>query len=249
VNPLFLIRLHKTAGTSFMTGLAAAFEPARICPWAFQHEFIDRPRAAVDAYDFFWPHMGLDQARAIRPDARIVTILRTPRARIISSYRYWRSQERAAPGYAGHHELCRKVRHMSLADYLASDDPAILRAIDNAQMRFLAGAGFGDDAATRTQLFDPPGRFEDLVDVALRRMATDFACIGVAERLPASLARAADVLGLSIPPADPRVNVNLDATDSSQEITARMERDLERLTRFDSIVYARAVDSLAADGG
>lgn len=232
-----------------MTGLASAFEPARICPWAFQHEYRDRTRSALDAYDFFWPHMGLDQARVIRPDARVVTILREPRARIISSYRYWRSQERAAPEYAGHHDLCRKVRHMSLADYLASDDPAILRAIDNAQVRFLAGAGFGDEAATRTQLFGPPGRLEDLVDIALRRMTTDFAFIGTAERLPASLARAAEALGLSIRPTDHRVNVNLDATDSGQEITPRMERDLERLTRFDSIVYARAVASLTADGG
>jgi hypothetical protein len=249
VRPLFLIRLHKTAGTSFMTGLASAFAPDKICPWAFHHEFHDRPRAALAGYQFFWPHMGLDQARTCRPDARIVTILREPRARIVSSYRYWRSQERVAPDYAGHHDLCRKVRNMSLADYLASDDPAILRAIDNAQMRFMAGGGFGADAATRTQLYGPPGRPEDLVTIALRRMATDFAVVGVAERLQASLARAAEVLGLSIRPVDHRVNVNLDETDSGQEITARMESDLERLTRFDSLVYDQAVATLQASGG
>lgn len=246
---VFLIRLHKTAGTSFMTGLASAFAAERVCPWAFHYEFHGRPRKALEAYDFFWPHMGLDQALTIRPDARVVTIVREPRARIISSYRYWRSQERSAPDYAGHHELCRKVRTMSLADYLASDDPAILRAIDNAQMRFLSGGSFGDDAATRTQLFGPSGPAEDLVAVALRRMKDDFVCIGVAERLEQSLARTADALGLRIRPADHRVNVNLDATDSQQAITERMERDLERLTRFDRIVYDRAVADLMAAAG
>jgi hypothetical protein len=229
-----------------MTGLASAFAPERVCPWAFHYEFLGRPPATLAAYDFFWPHMGLDQARAMRPDARIVTILREPRARIISSYRYWRSQERAAPDYAGHHDLCRKVGHMSLADYLASDDPAILRAIDNAQLRFLSGGGFGDDADSRTQLFGPPGRPEDLVAVALRRMTEDFAFIGVAERLEASLAATAATLGLCLRPRDHRINVNLDMTDSGQEITDRMKRDLERLTRFDSIVYDRAVASLTA---
>lgn len=249
VSPLFLIRLHKTAGTSFMTGLASAFGPEKVCPWAFHYQFRDQARAALDAYDFFWPHMGIEQARTLRPGAHIVTILREPQARIISSYRYWRSQERSAPDYAGHHDLCRKVGSMSLADYLSSDDPAILRAIDNAQVRFLAGGGFGDDAATRTQLFGPPGRFEDLVDVALRRMATDFAFIGVAERLQSSLSQAAEVLGLPILPADHRVNVNLDPTDSGQEITAQMADDLERLTRFDRIVYDRAVKALRGAGG
>jgi hypothetical protein len=80
-------------------------------------------------------------------------------------------------------------------------------------------------------------------------MATDFAFIGVAERLQASLVRAADVLGLPIQPADHRVNVNLDETDSGQEITPQMERNLERLTRFDSIVYEHAVAALQATGG
>lgn len=248
MRPLFLIRLHKTAGTSFMTGLASAFAADKICPWAFHHEFLDRSPAAVNGYDFFWPHMGLDQARTVCPDARIVTILREPRARIVSSYRYWRSQERAAPDYAGLHDLCRKVKQMSLSDYLASDDPAILRATDNAQMRFLAGGGFGDTAATRTQLFGPPGRPEDLVAVAVRRMCSDFAFVGIAERLQASLARAAACLGLSIQPAEYRVNVNRDETDSGQEITTRMESDLERLTRFDAIVYGQAVATLEAGG-
>ena len=245
MRKLVLIRLHKTAGTSFMTGLASGFEAAQICPWAFQHEFLGKSPEEFGQYEFFWPHMGLTQAREILPGARVVTILRNPQDRILSSYRYWRTQYRSAPDHPHLHDLCHKVRDMSLLEYLASDDPAILRAIDNAQFRFICGGAFGHNSATRAQLFGPAGPLSDLVDLALQRMAEDFDFIGVAEHLELSLSKASRVCGLTLQVADYRTNVNHDAADAGLTITAEMEQHLERLTEYDAIVYDRAVAMLS----
>jgi hypothetical protein len=246
VRKLVLIRLHKTAGTSFMTGLASGFEAAKICPWAFQYEFLGKSPDELGQYEFFWPHMGLMQAREILPDARVVTILRNPQDRILSSYRYWRTQYRSAPDHPDLHDLCHKVRDMSLLEYLASDDPAILRAIDNAQFRFICGGAFGHDSATRAQLFGPAAPLRELVDLALRHMVEDFDFIGVAEHLELSLSKASRVCGLNIQVADYRNNVNHDAADAGLTITAEMQRHLDRLTEYDAAVYDRAVALLFA---
>jgi len=228
-----------------MTGLASGFEAAKICPWAFQYEFLGKSPAELGQYEFFWPHMGLMQAREILPGARVVTILRNPQARILSSYRYWRTQYRSAPDHPDLHDLCHKVRDMSLLEYLASNDPAILRAIDNAQFRFICGGAFGHHTATRAQLFGPDSPLGDLIGLALQRMAEDFDFIGVAEHLELSLSKAARVCGLDIQVADYRDNVNHDAADAGLTITAEMQRHLERLTEYDAIVYDRAIALLS----
>ncbi len=245
MQTLALIRLHKTAGTSFMTGLASGFEAAKVCPWAFQYEFLGKSPEELGEYEFFWPHMGLTQAKEILPDARVVTILRKPQDRVLSSYRYWRTQYRSAPDHPDLHDLCHKVRDMSLLEYLASDDPVILRAIDNAQFRFICGGEFGHDSATRAQLFGPAAPLGDLVDLALQRMQEDFDFIGVAEHMEASLSKASRVCGLNIRVADYRNNVNHDAADAGLTITAEMQRHLDRLTKYDAIVYDRAVAAIS----
>lgn len=228
-----------------MTGLASGFEAAKVCPWAFQYEFLGKSPEELGEYEFFWPHMGLTQAKEILPDARVVTILRKPQDRVLSSYRYWRTQYRSAPDHPDLHDLCHKVRDMSLLEYLASDDPVILRAIDNAQFRFICGGEFGHDSATRAQLFGPAAPLGDLVDLALQRMQEDFDFIGVAEHMEASLSKASRVCGLNIRVADYRNNVNHDAADAGLTITAEMQRHLDRLTKYDAIVYDRAVAAIS----
>ena len=234
---IFLLRAHKTAGQSFNLSLSRAFRDADICPGHFSWQLADVSADAVKRYRYFQGHIGRPTADRVAPEARLVTMLRDPIARLTSSYFYWRSQSKRVKNWSAH-RIAERLQSMTLLEYLASDDPVIRRSSWNVQARLLAGADYGIDAADRTQLFG----FEDdearLIDAALEGIE-QFAGIGIVDRFDDSLALAYDVLDL---PGQPEVvfDNRTPAKYIDQEITDEILDHARRLTRADEIVVDAA---------
>lgn len=79
---------------------------------------------------FVGGHFGFETLKLIRGDALTFTVLRDPFERIRSTYGHFHTRKDGNP-------LRHKVPHMSIEDYLLSDDPEILQWTDNVIARQL----------------------------------------------------------------------------------------------------------------
>ena len=143
-----------------------------------------------------------------------------------------------------------RLQSMTLLDFVKSEDPVIRRAAWNVQARLLAGADYGMDPATRTQLF---GFEEDVETVIGRAMEgfEDFAVIGTVDRFEDSVRAAYRVLDL---PGEPRFEYN-NRTPSrfkDQGVTDEVLEYARQMTEADQIVYdaanARLSELTSTDG-
>lgn len=153
------------------------------------------------------------------------TILRNPLDRIVSLYRFGRSN---LSGWGP----VDPVRHLSFEEWLESDDPLVQGQIDSYYVRVLT-----DD------LQEPfENRREKSLQLALERYQ-NFTCVGDQANLKPFLKNMSATLGIRCPLKMPEVNVaainqKFDANYVPKpEITPRAKRRLEELTRLDWIVY------------
>jgi hypothetical protein len=248
-KPVFLLRSHKTAGQSFSLGLRTAFRPDEISPHYFTWEYARAPFDELTRYKYLSGHVGRPTAAAVAPESRLLTILRNPIDRLVSSYFYWRSQVSRVPN-SNHHEIALRLQSMSLLDFVSSDDPVIRRAAWNIQARLLAGADYGTDPETRTQLFG----FEDSVETVVQEAMEgfeQFALVGTVDRFEESLRLAFRVLGL---PGKPKFEFDnrTPAKFVDQGVTDEVLEHARRMTEADRIVYEAAnarLSQLAAQDG
>jgi hypothetical protein len=166
-----------------------------------------------------------------------VTILRNPVDRLISSYFFWRSQVTRFPD-TDHHDVSIRLQSMTLLDYVRNEDPVIRRAAWNVQARLLAGADYGPDPATRTQLFGFEDGLETVVEQALEGFE-EFAVVGTVDRFEDSLRAAFRVLDL---PGEPRFEFNNRTPPKfkDQGVTDEVLEHARRMTEADQIVYDAA---------
>lgn len=234
---MFLLRAHKTAGQSFSLGLRTAFRPDEMSPHYTTWEYARTPHDELSRYKYLSGHVGRPTAAAVAPDARLLTILRDPVDRLVSSYFFWRSQVSRVPN-SNHHEIALRLQSMSLLDFVSSDDPAIRRAAWNIQARLLAGADYGTDPETRTQLFGFEDSVESVVQQAMEGLE-QFALVGTVSRFEESLRQAFRVLelpgklGFEFDNRTPAKYVDQGVTDEVLEHARRM-------TEADLIVYEAA---------
>lgn len=80
---------------------------------------------------FVGGHFGFETLNAVRGDALTFTVLRDPFDRLRSTYGHFHTRKKGNP--LGH-----KVPHMTLEEYLKSEDPEILQWTDNVMARQLA---------------------------------------------------------------------------------------------------------------
>lgn len=234
-----LVFLHhpRTGGTSLHESFAAAFRPEEICPERFARLHEHAPEALA-RFRLFSGHYRHDQFWAIAPPRLLVTVLREPRARILSLWRYWRSLD---PALVAAHGLegPRRAQALPLAGFLRDGHPAVRLAIDNAMTCHLAGDAmplgggrfgrFTDGGAT-------PLGAEALLDRA-GRMLFRYDVVGFSDALDAVRARVALLLGRALPPLG-RCNATALAGPEAQD--AAVAAALDQLTALDAALLAHA---------
>jgi len=150
-EPVVLLHLVKTAGTSVARGVAQALGREHVILGFDQSCF-----GTFDGFDTFSPeiralirldgdplprpdfasgHLALSTIRRRLPKHRVFTIVREPRSRVLSLWLFWRALwDEQLPQFGSWADILRKARR-PLADFLA--DPAVACLADNLYARAL----------------------------------------------------------------------------------------------------------------
>jgi hypothetical protein len=130
------LHLEKTAGMSVTSVLSSRFHPMQIDPDPRRsfppHVLTPLPPFLIDRikrYALVWGHYDVPSIRRLGADRFVFTVLRDPRARILSLYRYWRSTAAQDLGWAGMNQPVLAAQTLPLLAFLRSDDPAITSTI------------------------------------------------------------------------------------------------------------------------
>lgn len=254
------LHIPKSAGMSVHAALEAAFPAGSVAPARFDDSvfcgFSDfdalRPEqrrrlvaddaevAALAGYSIVSGHFHLPTLTAVAPPSAIATVLREPRARLLSLYAYWRALtfEEWRP-YDVH-----KSAHRPLAEFLA--DPAIAPAIDNKACRLVLGS---HPRVPRDAFIDPADA-EGLGQEAVARLG-ELAFVGLQE-LPRAMWRGLSAaFGVPLPP----VRTNATGPRSKPDVpppeegwlTAESLELLDRRTAVDRLVHAHFAEAACDD--
>jgi hypothetical protein len=191
-----------------------------------------------------WGHYDIAALRrlgfgALGHDRFTFTVLREPRARIVSLYRYWRAQAALDLGWNGMNAAVLAAQRLSLAEFLQSDDPLILDYIDNFYVRRLTGQyrSFGADALA----LHPQACLAEA-----QRTLAQFDFVGICEDMAGTLAGLAS--RLDFPPPKHIHRVNASPGEPSPAADPAVAASLAHLTRLDREIYVAAVARFASGG-
>ena len=242
---LGFLHLEKCAGNALLAWLCGHFHPEQIAPAPYRDlppHLFSRPPSLVDRgrYPLIWGHYDLPSLRRFGPRRRIFTLLREPRARLVSLYHFWRSvnPEKFDPEISFAVGLAHRL---SFEDFLNHEDPLLADSVDNVYVRRLTGLyATGGEA--------DPLRADPAAALAQAEAALDglfFA--GISEALDESAVRLAAKLGIAPPAKALRGNVtqenHRDPTGwfrkaERPEHSAAAEAALARRTALDAQLYA-----------
>jgi hypothetical protein len=232
---LFQLKISKTGSTSMAELIRQRLPAEQVCHHRFQYAIEADPAHRLADYCFILGHIDLDFIERNVPGIQVVTLMREPRARVLSAYFRWR--ERAEERNLPLHETSELAGRLSLEDYLGCGHPAIRRSVWNFQARLLAGGHWGKDHHRHQQVFGPDLSGPEIVDRA-KATLDRIAFVGLTERMDESASRLFDMLGWPQPGEVPHVNVT---TRKDSVITQRAEELLSEYTELDQAVYAHAV--------
>jgi hypothetical protein len=251
-RPVAFLHFEKTAGLSFASVLTALFHPFQIDddPERATAPHILSAFPAFTAphlreHSLVWGHYDLPAFRRLDPTRPVVTILREPRARIVSLYHFWKSVDP---------ELVRSLKvnfnvaaahRLSLLEFLRSDDPLISNFVDNVYVRRLTGTyaiSRGEDRLAA----DPQGCLAD----ALAALDT-LAYVGIVERGDDWLKALGATIGADLPARLPHRNTAAGNRSepgfvpvAREPLTPDIAAELARLTRWDDVIYNKAKEGL-----
>jgi uncharacterized membrane protein YkvA (DUF1232 family) len=242
--PVTFLHFEKTAGMSMVASLAAQFHPLQIDADPRRahppHLFSALPPfllPRVQRCMLVWGHYDLPAVRRLGAGRFTFTMLREPRARIRSLYRYWRGQVGLGLGWDGMNQPVLAAQQSDFVSFLQNNDPMVVNYIDNFYVRRLTGQYVGADGVDPLA-HDPAGSLQAAFD-ALR----SFNFVGLTEDTDGSLAILAERLGFAAPAAK-HVNVTVvkPGTAEITENTPKVRILLVRLTSLDESLYAAAAD-------
>lgn len=253
--PVAFLHIEKTAGSSLVNLLTDLFHPFQIDPdpqrTAAPHvvePFADRPAAEIRRHPLIFGHYDLPSLRRLDPSRLIVTMLRDPASRILSSYYYWRSVH---PDFVANTtgETTLRIAHRStLLEFLHHPDPLLRNYLDNLYVRRLTGLYASQTGDALEQA--PEAALQTALDGLL---GLDF--VGITERLSHSVTALAARLGFT--PPDELSSTNITETNHlngargtfrhvpRETLTDAHRERLAHLTRLDRIVYDTACANLA----
>ena len=241
--------LPKCGGTSVHELLQAHFPPERVCPERF-NELIYYPQARLDDYRYYSGHYDRNNVLFIPKPVRVITLLREPKERIISLYRFWRAHREES--ITEHHYAAKLAREMSLLQFLRHRADSVPENVNNYMTRYLSGY---------TEL-DPNGEFSHSPKKMLTQAAAhldSMDCFGLLEYFEDFIHLLFQRLQLPIPDEMPRLKDHRRFTEDPgldhvelAPISPEIQLELHKLTELDSCLYLyakqRFLKLLAASG-
>ena len=239
-DAVFFLHLHKTGGLTLDDVLGRAFSPARTCPIKDDHLHLYAPEE-LDEFDFFSGHFDVGALRLLRRPVRTLSMLRKPRARLISFYRFHAGHDLG--GKHGVNDFAQMANAMTAEAFF--EDERVRRApeVFNHYLTVFGLTYHQVRGACRVGVDRVP---EALVDRAVARVR-GLDVIGLLERFDESVALACATLDVPPPAAIRKINQTdtLAAKMKGEAVppvvsTPRLEAALADLLRFDEIIYAAA---------
>lgn len=248
VRTVFM-HIPKTAGTTVRRALTANFSKRAI--FADTNWLGTYPANVLAQHSLFMGHFTLHAIQHIPGDKRIFTLLRDPRERVLSFYRYKRAMLRARPQNT---DRLSHIVGQSPEAFFADPEVRKARPIFNVQTRFLCC--ITPEIARKFGLDKPgakPFRFASDIKLAaeiakenLQRLAG----FGLVEQFDEFLQHVFPMLGLKVPEKIGSANVTdrigqaavkqLEgkAEDSTKAVLSEeLKRSLDELVEADQIVY------------
>lgn len=255
---LAFIHLHKTGGTTLHSLLAPHFPAQRICPERFEYLHLYSP-AQLAEFDFFSGHFDYFSTRFI-PRRRVfrVSIFRDPTDRLISWYRFFRAHPLA--GEFANDTTIKLAHELTAEEFFEHSHNLRSPFVNNAYLSCFATPainratvwGFLDPqaAADPAKARNAGGNGDEVMGVVSQAVerVTNLDAVGLTERFGESVELIFAACQLPIPN---RINPQ-NVTDNLQqhdvraspvprvELTARLLRALDQLTRYDRIIYDAA---------
>ncbi len=207
------------------------------------------PGAALARYRFFSGHYDACSLRVIPGQLKIITLLRDPRERILSTYRFWRAHSRDEAVRQNQSYVLSAIDN-NLKDFLVEMQRTSPSDVDNMYTRAFGGwlPMPGDSVEKRKASLDTMGGGDSLVAKGKAFLA-ECAAVGVLERFEESAQALTRALDLPIDAAAqaPLMRTSdvakaFQASDrvNQIEIDDACEAELDKLTRFDRQLYEYA---------
>jgi hypothetical protein len=242
-DTLAFLHLQKTGGSSLRTMLETQFSPDRRCPVRDDKLHL-LSVAELGYYDFFSGHFDRSALRIIpRNNIKTVALLREPRARLISFYRFLRSHP-LRDEFAGD-PLIRSANQLSVEDFFEKAETRSHVGVYNHYLIALGGsyAWFEYTRASLTRV-----DFSRALEEAKRRIQT-LTALGITESFNESVELIWQALNLGPAPSIQTAHVTdmLPVTDARFQrvdavtLTPRLAEALEELTVYDDEIYRFAV--------
>jgi hypothetical protein len=242
---LVFLHLPKTGGTTLHHHFSAHFAPEEICPERFSklHEY---PREQLDRYRYFAGHFNFDQLRLIPGPLFIVTVLRDPMKRLMSSYLFWKrhtAEAAARPGMDGP----ALARALPLSEFLKHPNHQVQDSVNNTMTRYLAGQVTVNADLTYRYYAGcaalPVTELEVLHRALGNLLAIDV--VGVTSNLEDVYAKVALAYGMPRVPKLAQLNTRIDAAPGLEPAVeeppdAQARAELERSLWLDRVVFRLA---------
>jgi hypothetical protein len=228
-RPVIFLHIPKTAGTSLRQSIAHVYSEER-CLFVYDPAFFTDPEQAAamreraGRADVVFGHMSYGVHESLGLEARYVTVLREPVARVASFFRHQARDEQSE--YYGD-----IAAGMTLVDLLRSEK---CHQVNNHMCRILSGRH--TDAA----VFD-----RQELTLAWANVDTQFLAVGLTERLDRSVEAFGRALGWPAAPSVPLLNA--DPEPDRYPLDEETRAEIERYNALDQRLYRRVATGSSAD--
>jgi len=226
-HPVSIVHVHipKTAGTA----LNAAFRDAygsrlRIYPVKYESEY---GQVAYSGFNYFAGHIGFKVAREI--DGDLITVLRDPVDRFVSTYFFLRQQY--VSGEARNHKTHLAAKYDLDQFVRISDEPILRKELLNRMTWQIA---YSHRLELRRDLIDAGITDDELVRLAITNLAS-FAIVGLQTDMPALAESVRRRYGVILSIA--RLNIT-EARLAKEDITSSTLNHIEKWVYLDNELYA-----------
>ncbi len=237
---LAFVHIEKCGGTTLHAMLCGQFAPERICPER-NASLGDWTVNELAAYQLFSGHFDLAYCRSIPGTVRVLTMLREPKARLLSLYRFWKAHrpDRDRDFY----DLLVLARSCSAEAFFAHPRVTQHPALRDGMAGQLTRSDSVWALLPGHPIIDDPDGTLQQAWAALEAMAA----FGILEAFEQSRRLFNHRLGLALTPIAPRQVLSDLVRDNAEMValelepmTPRLDALLDAMTPIDRPLYARA---------